>query len=83
MILFYAFAIKIASFSNQKAKSWIEGRLTVFEDLLNFRNMHPHDVFLWFHCASLGEFEQGRALIDKIKKEKPHYKIVLSFFSPS
>ncbi|MDD2345955.1 MAG: glycosyltransferase N-terminal domain-containing protein [Bacteroidales bacterium] len=83
IILFYAFAIKIASFSNQKAKSWIEGRLTVFEDLLNFRNMYPHDVVLWFHCASLGEFEQGRALIEKIKKEKPHYKIVLSFFSPS
>lgn len=82
-ILLYAFAIKLASFSNQKAKSWIEGRLGVFEALLDFRNNCPQDAVLWFHCASLGEFEQGRALTEKIKEEKPQYKIVLSFFSPS
>lgn len=73
----------MASFSNQKAKSWVEGRLGIFEALTNFRNQYPQDAVLWFHCASLGEFEQGRALMEKIKKEKQDYKIVLSFFSPS
>lgn len=82
-IYFYAFAIKFASLSNQKAKSWAEGRLGIFEALLDFKNRHNRDAILWFHSASLGEFEQGRALIEKIKKEKPHYKIALSFFSPS
>ena len=43
----------------------------------------PNAKYIWFHAASLGEFEQGRPLIEKIKKEYPDYKILLTFFSPS
>jgi len=46
-------------------------------------SIHPTDKTLWMHCASLGEFEQGRSLLERIKKQYPSYKIVLSFFSPS
>ena len=45
--------------------------------------MEPNVKYIWFHAASLGEFEQGRPLIEKIKKEYPNYKILLTFFSPS
>ena len=45
--------------------------------------INNNENYIWFHCASLGEFEQGRPLIERYKKEYPNYKIVLSFFSPS
>lgn len=69
----------MASFRSKKAAQWIQGR----------KNQHwesirkPGDKWVWFHCASLGEFEQGRPVIEALKKELPHIKIVLSFFSPS
>jgi len=47
------------------------------------KNLDPNASYIWFHAASLGEFEQGRPLIEKIRKEKPSYKILLTFFSPS
>lgn len=45
--------------------------------------VNPNDKYIWFHAASLGEFEQGRPLIEHIRKEHPEYKILLTFFSPS
>ena len=45
--------------------------------------MRADERRIWFHCASLGEFEQGRPLIERIKQRHPEYKIVLTFFSPS
>lgn len=77
----YAYAIRVVSLVNTKAKLWVKGRKHSFESLAS--HCKPNDKIIWFHCASLGEFEQGRTLIELIKKNKPDYKILLSFFSPS
>ncbi|MCR4848765.1 MAG: 3-deoxy-D-manno-octulosonic acid transferase [Bacteroidales bacterium] len=74
----YAAAVKVAAlFDNAKAKLWVEGRKrrpeTGADDAL----------WVWFHAASLGEFEQGRPLIEALKKQYPNLKISLTFFSPS
>lgn len=81
-IFLYATLIRIASLFNTKAKRWTEGRKDVFEKLTQWREKNP-DKVVWMHCASLGEFEQGRPLLEKIKLNYPEYKIILSFFSPS
>lgn len=75
-------AIKLASFFHPKAKAFVTGR----RDLLSkveraFANNESPVV--WFHCASLGEFEQARPVIESLKKEYNQYKILLTFFSPS
>lgn len=81
-VLLYYIAIRVASIFNSKAKLWLGGRKNIFSkiELALHANTSP---LIWFHCASLGEFEQGRPLIEKIKKEYPSHKIVLTFFSPS
>lgn len=71
--------ICIASLFNRKARLWKEGRKNLFDKL---RSVAADDT-IWVHCASLGEFEQGRPLIEKIKEKYPRYKILLTFFSPS
>jgi 3-deoxy-D-manno-octulosonic-acid transferase len=72
---------RIASPFNSKARLWINGRKDWFEILI--QKISSQERYVWVHCASLGEFEQGRPVIEAIKKEKPHVKIVLTFFSPS
>ena len=78
-ILFYSLGVRIAAlFGHAKAMQWVEGRknhLTV--------SAQQTDSWIWFHAASLGEFEQGRPVIEALKREYPQYKILLSFFSPS
>jgi 3-deoxy-D-manno-octulosonic-acid transferase len=66
---------------NHKAKLWIAGRRNWATELKE--NTHQQKEVIWFHCASLGEFEQGRPVIEKFRKEKPEAFILLSFFSPS
>lgn len=66
---------------NNKARLWINGRKNWFELLK--KKISSGERYVWIHCASLGEFEQGRPVIEALKKEKPHIKIVLTFFSPS
>jgi len=78
---FYFFAIRLYALSNTKARAWVEGRKN-WEQHLQMAIQH-WDNCIWFHCASLGEFEQGRPLIELIKKEHPKQKILLTFFSPS
>jgi len=78
-VFFYSLLIKIASIFNKKAKLRNNGIKLTFNNLKKFKS----EKIIWIHCASLGEFEQGRPLIEKIKKEKPEYQIALSFFSPS
>lgn len=80
-ISLYGFGISIASFFNLKAKLWIDGRSTWREKLR--LHIKPGDKVLWVHCSSLGEFEQGRPVIEKLKTEFPYHKIAVSFFSPS
>jgi len=79
----FQIGLKLASPFNPKAKLWVEGRKNWevnFESKVSSLQL-KHAV--WFHCASLGEFEQGRPVIEKLKKEYPQQKVVLTFFSPS
>lgn len=71
----------IAAMFKPKAKLWINGRRGLFVELK--KQIAPYDEVVWVHCASLGEFEQGRPLISEIKNRYPQKKIVLTFFSPS
>ena len=80
-ILFYCFAIRCLSLTNKKAKLWIEGRKHLLSSINQV--ITTQDRIIWFHCASLGEFEQGRPLMEYIRKQQPQYKILLTFFSPS
>jgi len=81
----YSLAIKIASLFNSKAKLWVAGRKNIFQELQTQLNKlpTPNSQLLWFHCASLGEFEQGRPVMEKVKEKNPEIKILLTFFSPS
>jgi len=81
-VLLYAFGVRLAAwFGNPKAKQWIEGRRRKGEmpDVAS----SDDGEWIWFHAASLGEFEQGRPVIEALEREFPQYKILLSFFSPS
>jgi 3-deoxy-D-manno-octulosonic-acid transferase len=80
-IYIYTVLIKIFSLFNPKASLWVKGRNQWSSKLEE--NIIPGDKTIWFHCSSLGEFEQGRPLIEMIKEKAPDYKIVLTFFSPS
>lgn len=80
-IYFYKIAIFIASFFNKKASLLREGQQNAF-NLLHSK-IDRNANYIWFHAASLGEFEQGRPVIEKLKQELPEVKIVLTFFSPS
>jgi 3-deoxy-D-manno-octulosonic-acid transferase len=86
-IRIYGLFIRLASLFNQKAKLWINGRQGLINDLEvaleKARTGKPASKTAWFHCASLGEFEQGRPLIESFRKKYPDYLIVLTFFSPS
>ena len=81
-IFLFGISIRIASVFNSKAKLWIRGRKNLFEKLEEFFKNNKNPV-VWFHCASLGEFEQGRPLMEEFKKRNPDYKTLLTFFSPS
>ena len=80
-ILGYYLLVKIGSIRNEKARKWIEGRKNIFTRLRE--TIPPGERILWFHASSLGEFEQGRPVIESVRKLKPDYKILLTFFSPS
>lgn len=73
--------LKLISPFNKKIMLFVDGRKATFSVLAD--KIKPSDKVIWFHCASLGEFEQGRPVIEKVRKTYPHYKVVLSFFSPS
>lgn len=80
-IWFYGLGIRIASLFNEKAKQWVRGRKGIFAELEKTFDGKSHPV--WVHCASLGEYEQAKPLIEKIKQEQPEIKILTTFFSPS
>ncbi|MEA1885826.1 MAG: glycosyltransferase N-terminal domain-containing protein [Bacteroidota bacterium] len=80
-IYIYNFLLLIASLFNKKAAAMLRGRRDTFDKIKqSFKN---GDRVFWFHCASLGEFEQGRPVIERLKSEEPEVKILLSFYSPS
>ena len=81
-VLLYTLGVRIAAlFGNEKAKQWVEGRKVKVPEPVEGQT--DDSGWIWFHAASLGEFEQGRPVIEAIKAEFPQYKILLSFFSPS
>jgi 3-deoxy-D-manno-octulosonic-acid transferase len=80
ILVFRALAYLIAPFSS-KAKLWVAGQKDW--DIKIREKINRGDRTMWMHCASLGEFEQGRPVIEAIKKQIPEIKIVLTFFSPS
>ena len=73
--------VKLAALFSEKPAKMVKGHREVF-DLLKSK-VDPKAQYIWFHAASLGEFEQGRPLIERIRKEYPQYKILQTFFSPS
>ncbi len=83
-ISFYRFGILLISPFNPKAKLWIEGRKNR-QQSFNHLALKKEGTRIWFHCASLGEFEQARPVIEKLKHEirNTKYEVVLTFFSPS
>lgn len=80
-ILLYQFGVWVASFFNEKAKQFHDGRVDLLKKLKD--QVDGNAKYIWVHAASLGEFEQGRPIIERIKREHPEYKIILTFFSPS
>jgi 3-deoxy-D-manno-octulosonic-acid transferase len=80
ILIFSALANIISPFSS-KASLWVKGRKKWAEKITD--KIKPGDRVIWMHCASLGEFEQGRPVIEAIKKNMPAFRIVLTFFSPS
>lgn len=81
-IKIYEAGIFVASFFNPKAGLWIKGRKNIFKTLSDELD-GKKEKRIWFHCSSLGEFEQGKPLMEAIRKEFSDHKIVLTFFSPS
>ena len=73
--------IKIVAVFSPKIKLFVDGRKAVFQTLED--KIKPSDKTIWFHAASLGEFEQGLPVMEKIKEKFPNHKIVVTFFSPS
>ena len=81
-ILFIAeYLLKIIAFFSPKINLFVSGRKTVFDTLS--QKIKNNDQTIWFHAASLGEYEQGLPVIEKIKEQYPTHKIILTFFSPS
>jgi len=80
-ILIYGLLIRLVALFNAKAKLFVKGRKGIFE--LISSKVDAHSQPIWFHFASLGEFEQGRPILEKIKQLSPEEKIVITFFSPS
>lgn len=81
LVHFAGFLLKISAVFNPKMKLFVEGRKNIFETLKH--NISTNDKTIWFHAASLGEFEQGLPVMEKIKIKFPSHKIIVTFFSPS
>lgn len=81
ILLFASQVLKILALFSPKIKLFVEGRKSVFQILK--KNIQATDKTIWFHAASLGEYEQGLPVIEKVKEKYPIHKIILTFFSPS
>lgn len=80
-IFLYALAVILAYPFNRKARLMVKGHVNTFRKLRH--EVDKNARYVWFHAASLGEFEQGRPLMERFRREHPEYKILLTFFSPS
>lgn len=75
-VFFYGFGIRLAAFGNAKARLFVQGRTAGLGSPFTQKT-------IWMHCSSLGEFEQGRSVLEALKARYPQYPVVVSFFSPS
>ena len=80
-LLLFKAATHLASLFDGKAKKWVKGRKDVFKKLQE--TIPQNEKIIWVHCASLGEFEQGRPIIEKLRALGTGHRILLTFFSPS
>jgi 3-deoxy-D-manno-octulosonic-acid transferase len=80
-IRLYTLLIALFSLKNKKAQFWLKGRKGLFE--LIEKSLDKNKQYFWFHFASLGEFEQGRPVLERLKSDHPNNAIVITFFSPS
>lgn len=81
-VFLYPKAAWLLGWKNEKANKWVKGRKGLFKRLSSYFYQQKAPV-IWIHCASLGEFEQGRPILESLKKHYPGHKILLTFFSPS
>ena len=81
LMLFASQIVKLLTFFSPKIKLFVDGRKTIFQTLES--KISSSDKTIWFHAASLGEFEQGLPVMEKIKVQFPNHKIIVTFFSPS
>lgn len=81
LLVFADFLLKIIALFNPKVKLFVDGRKSVFKTLSN--KIKVYDKTIWFHAASLGEYEQGLPVMERMKRRFPNHLIVLTFFSPS
>ena len=81
IIYLYRLGVMIASLFNEKVRKMWRGERAAFSVLK--QKVDPTARYVWFHAASLGEFEQGRPIMEQLRREHPEYKILLTFFSPS
>ena len=81
IIYLYLLGVAIYSLFNEKVCKMWRGEREAFKILRE--KVDPQAKYVWFHAASLGEFEQGRPLMEQLRREHPEYKILLTFFSPS
>jgi len=81
-LLLYRIAVSFSSTWNNKARKWIAGRKNIFEKIKRGIEKSRSRI-VWVHCSSLGEFEQGKPVIEKIKQQFPGIKLLITFFSPS
>jgi 3-deoxy-D-manno-octulosonic-acid transferase len=80
-IYIYTLFIRIAAFNNKKAAAWVKGRKGLLE--LIEKSLDKSKRYTWFHFASLGEFEQGSPVLERLKSENPELPVIITFFSPS
>lgn len=81
IIWLYGWGIRLAALRHRKAQYWVKGREDLFERM--DRKIDRKARIAWIHVASLGEFEQGRPIIEELRRSHPEYKILVTFFSPS
>jgi 3-deoxy-D-manno-octulosonic-acid transferase len=82
LVAFVNVLMHLAALTHGKARLWVDGRKDWRQRIRQWRAEHAGDVY-WFHCASLGEFEQGRPVMERLRRDLPHSVILLTFFSPS
>lgn len=80
-LFFYNVLIRFVALFNEKAKKWVDGRKGIFDRMA--KELDANQKHTWFHFPSLGEFEQGRTVLERYKEEWPDKRIVITFYSPS